>query len=391
MTVIEPGTAVPEQTSTDNQQQSSNLSPEQYSVGWICAVPCELTAAREFLDAKHEKLESQVKHDENNYILGRMGKHNVAIACLPEYGTNRAAIAAKSMQSTFPNLRFGLMVGIGGGVPSAENDIRLGDIIVSLPAGQGGGVIQYDLGKKEVDGFHRLGALNKPPVLLRTAISELRSTRKLPKEITNMVNEAFGWSDDSEDEDSEDQWTYPSNLKDILFKATYNHIGQNRTCNECVKNSDGIADRDGRRSTNPKIHYGNIGSGNSVVKTAEERDFLAKRDNVLCFEMEAAGLMDDFPCLVVRGICDYADSHKNKKWQPYAAAVAAAYAKKLLSIITPQQVDRLSPIRSVVENIQKDVQDLKQGQLLSQHQKLLNWLSSLDYRTRQSDFINRKQ
>jgi hypothetical protein len=49
--------------------------------------------------------------------------------------------------------------------------------------------------------------------------------------------------------------------------------------------------------------------------------------------MEAAGLMDDFPCLVVRGICDYADSHKNKLWQGYAAAMAAAYAKELLSVI----------------------------------------------------------
>jgi nucleoside phosphorylase len=318
-----------------------NLPPESYTVGWICAIPCELTAARELIDEPHEQLESQAKYDENNYILGRMGKHNVVIACLPEYGTNRAAIAAKSMQSTFPSLRFGVLVGVGGGVPSAENDIRLGDIAVSLPSEQGGGVIQYDLSRREVDGFHRRGALNKPPVLLRTAISNLRAMRKLSQEISSLVNEAFGG-----DEDSEEGWTYPSNSKDVLYEATHKHIDKNPDCDACARDPTGIVSRDPRRSTNPRIHYGNIGSGNSVIKDALERDFLAKRDNILCFEMEAAGLMDDFPCVVIRGICDYADSHKNKKWQLYAAAIAAAYAKKLLSVISPQAVDKLSPIGS---------------------------------------------
>uniref|UniRef100_A0A093V869 Ankyrin repeat domain-containing protein 50 n=1 Tax=Talaromyces marneffei PM1 TaxID=1077442 RepID=A0A093V869_TALMA len=315
------------------------LPPESYTVVWICAIPCELTAARELLDACHEQLESQAKHDENNYILGRMGKHNVAIACLPEYGTNRAAIAAKSMQSTFPNLRFGVLVGVGGGVPSAQNDIRLGDIAVSLPSGQDGGVIQYDLGRREVDGFHRRGTLNKPPTLLRTAITNLRAIRKLPQEISNLVNEVFGG-----DEDSEEEWTYPSNSKDILFKPAHKHVNKNPDCDACVRDPTGIVTWDPRRGTNPRIHYGNIGSGNAVIKDALERDFLAGRDSILCFEMEAAGLMDDFPCVVIRGICDYADSHKNKKWQPYAAAIAAAYAKKLLSVISPQAVDNLSPI-----------------------------------------------
>lgn len=254
--------------------EMSKLPPESYTVGWICAIPCELTAARESLDACYEQLESQAKYDENNYILGRMGKHNVAIACLPEYGTNRAAIVAKSMQSIFPNLRFGVMVGVGGGVPSPENDIRLGDIAVSLPSTQGGGVIQYDLGRREVDGFHRRGALNKPPVLLRTAISNLRAMRKLPQEITSLVNETFGG-----DEDLEEEWTYPSNSKDVLYKATHKHIDKNPDCNAYARDPTGVVTRDPRRSTNPRIHYGNIGSGNSVIKDALERDFLAKRDS----------------------------------------------------------------------------------------------------------------
>jgi nucleoside phosphorylase len=318
-----------------------SLRPEDYSVGWICAVLKELTAARAMLYSIHTPLEAQPKHDKNNYTLGSIGKHNVAIACLSEYGVVSAAVAAKSMQNTFPRLRFGLMVGIGGGIPSDENDIRLGDIVVSLPTGQHGGVIQYNLGKMEVDGFRRLGTLNKPPILLRTAVATLRSARGVGKEISGLVNGAF-----EDDEDADEEWTYPATAKDVLFNATFNHVEKSPTCVPCLKNTAEIVERETRKSTNPRIFYGNIASGNSVMKNALERDSLAERDNVICFEMEAAGLMDNFPCLVIRGICDYADSHKNKKWQPYAAAVAAAYAKKLLSLVSPKAVAALDPIRS---------------------------------------------
>ena len=84
------------------------------------------------------------------------------------------------------------------------------------------------------------------------------------------------------------------------------------------------------------IHYGTIASGNRVIKDAKTRDQLSSELNgVLAFEMEAAGITDGFSCLVIRGICDYADSHKQKKWQSYAATTAAAYAKELLLTIPP--------------------------------------------------------
>jgi nucleoside phosphorylase len=89
----------------------------------------------------------------------------------------------------------------------------------------------------------------------------------------------------------------------------------------------------------PVIHYGCIASGNQVMKCGKTRDELAKQLDIICFEMEAAGLMDTFPCLVIRGICDYADSHKNKDWQGYAAAAAAAYAKEFLLAMPPRQVE----------------------------------------------------
>ncbi|KAF4632131.1 hypothetical protein G7Y89_g5991 [Cudoniella acicularis] len=308
-----------------------SLPPEKYSVGWICAIPIELEAAMAMLDTTHGPLKSQPKDDGNNYTLGCIGDHNVVIACLPRYGTVDAAVAGISMQRTFPNLRFGVMVGIGGGIPGSGNDIRLGDIAVSLPSGQAGGVIQYDMGKKEDGSFRRTGFLNSPPTLLLTAIAKLRATRTLRREITEMVNGAFAEEDDEE-------WRFPEKENDILFEDGYELVGDG-------SKGDRIVQREERKSKNPKCFYGNIGSGNSVIKTAKERHRLATEEGVICFEMEAAGLMNFFKCIIIRGICDYADAHKHKKWQPYAAAVAAAYAKKLLCVISPQAVKSLEFIK----------------------------------------------
>jgi len=81
-----------------------------------------------------------------------------------------------------------------------------------------------------------------------------------------------------------------------------------------------------------------------VIKDGVIREQLKQDLGLLCVEMEAAGLMDNFSCLVIRGICDYADSHKNKRWQPYAAATAAAYAKELLRIIPAQEIEATTKV-----------------------------------------------
>jgi nucleoside phosphorylase len=96
------------------------------------------------------------------------------------------------------------------------------------------------------------------------------------------------------------------------------------------------------------IHYGTIASGNTVIKDAVERDRLRDQFGAVCVEMEAAGLMNDFPCLVIRGICDYADRHKNDAWHAYAAMTAVGYAKEYLFYILPVQARQEQPIREIV-------------------------------------------
>ena len=300
------------------------LTRNEYTVGWICALPIELAAAAEMLDEEHQDL-PQDSTDTNSYSFGRIGEHNVVVACLPagQLGISSAAAVASQMKSRFPSIRFGLMVGIGGGVPSAEADIRLGDVVISQPFAQYGGVVQYDFGKTGPEGrFTRTGSLNAPPMILLAALAKLRS---------NYIRQRVKLSEHLSPLDRLPEFAYQGAEYDTLYKPTYNHAGGS-TCDSCTE--DGLVVRIPRPNADALLHFGTIASGNQVMKDGVTRDRLsAELGGILCFEMEAAGLMNNFPCLVIRGICDYADSHKSKRWQPYAAATAAGCAKELLNTI----------------------------------------------------------
>jgi hypothetical protein len=137
-----------------------------------------------------------------------------------------------------------------------------------------------------------------------------------------------------------------------LYLSTVLHpAGDEDTCAQvCGDDPEHLVSRAERDDDddNPKIHYGQIASANQLMKDAILRDKLAKEYGVLCFEMESAGLMNHFLCLVIRGICDYSDTHKNKDWQRYAAMTAAAYAKDLLCRISPNTVEAKRKISDIL-------------------------------------------
>ena len=319
----------------------TTLSHDEYTIGWICALPLEMAAATAMLDEIHHDLD-KLPTDSNTYTLGSINKHNIVIAGLPSgiYGTTSATVVASQMKHSFRSIEFWLMVGVGGGAPRAGIDIRLGDVVVSVPVGEFDGVVQYDYGKVTRDGgFQRTGALSKPPLILLTAVSKLQSENErngsqVPA-ILSKMQEAYPRMAGS--------YSYPDREKDVLFQAEYEHeLGD--TCAQCDKGK--LVLRVPRSSNTPKVHYGLIASGNQVIKHGVTRARLAEELGILCFEMEAAGLMNEFPCVVIRGICDYADSHKNKGWQRHTAAVAAAFAKELLSVVPPHEVERMPLIGS---------------------------------------------
>jgi nucleoside phosphorylase len=319
----------------------------EYTVGWICALRCELAAARAMLDEIHEPMQEQDPSDHNIYELGRIRSHRVVIACLPagRYGTNSAAVVARDMLRTFKSIRIGLMVGIGGGAPSCQKDVRLGDVVVSHPESTFGGVVQYDLGKTAKNGkFVRIGTLNAPPEVLLSAVNRLGAMHLVgDSQIPNFLSEML-----TRKPKMRSTFSYQGAQNDRLYSANYDHVEVVNELDECQRCDPGhLLPRPPRVTEDPEIHFGIIASGNQVIKHGLTREHLRAEFGALCLEMEAAGLMQGFPCLVIRGICDYSDSHKNNRWQHYASATAAAYAKELLLNIPATQIMRERPVIQV--------------------------------------------
>ncbi|KAL4862283.1 hypothetical protein BDV12DRAFT_207322 [Aspergillus spectabilis] len=259
----------------------------------------------------------QQSTDPNAYEFGELNGHHIVIAYLPNgvHGTVSAAAVVSRMRLTFPRLQFGLMVGIGGGVPSKSNDIRLGDVVVSRPAG------------KHVQGgqFEPTGILNQPPQALLTHMSQLEAKQMTEGEdsISKLVSAVL-----EQNPNMKGRFSPPEQYTDFLFYSSYHHIGKEPDCKKCDKEQ--LVKRQPRDIRTPYIHY-------------ETRDRLAQQHGILCFEMEAAGLMNELPTLMIRGICDYCDSHKQKQWQGYAALTAAAYTKLLLSVMPACPTNSGSP------------------------------------------------
>jgi nucleoside phosphorylase len=182
------------------------------------------------------------------------------------------------------------MVGIGGGAPD-DHDIRLGDIVVSEPTTRYGGVMQYDRGKA-IDG----GRIRALLGLEAQHLLRANNVRLFYDEAMRRYPELRAIAED------------PGRDADQLFVAEYSHVLSQPSCHECDPTM--LRQRPPRPDDHPRIFYGLIASGNKVIKDATVRDQLAKEYGILYFETEAAGIMDIFPCLVIRGVCDYSDSHK---------------------------------------------------------------------------------
>ncbi|KAJ5728976.1 Pfs NACHT and Ankyrin domain protein [Penicillium malachiteum] len=353
---------------------------DDYTIAWICALPLEMAAAKAMLDRTHPSLH-QPKTDDNSYTLGSIHGHNIVVACLPIgiYGKVSASAVVSQMRSTFQNIQLGLMVGIGGGVPSIVADIRLGDIVVSTPTGMYNGVIQYDHGKSGRNGkFQRTGSLNKLPLAFLTAISQMQSDSMIGRQLVDDV------ISDTLQKNEEMRNCYSRPIEDQLFQATYDHQDDHQDdslgCSGCDFSK--LVTRPPQTDNKPHIYYGLIATGDQVMKNATIRDAIARELGILCFEMEAAGLM--LPSLVVRGICDYCDSHKHKDWQGYALA-AAAYAMVLLLFVPVtcqkkdvhlSEQDQSAMQHCCVTDMSTEIESLQQQKDILEYRSFNDWSDS---------------
>jgi nucleoside phosphorylase len=303
------------------------LTADTYTVGLIYVKPLEMHAIYVMLNEQREPIPMRVE-DDNEYTLGKIGNHNVAIAGPPRGSQGKVAIenVVSRIRLAFKNIRVGLLVGIRGGAPHfLEHDVRLGDVVVGAPE-VGLTVVQYDLGKQLPDGIKVTRLVNKPPELLLKVVDKVNDRYQRTSERTDdffVHLKRF-----AEFPRMRGYYKRPS-IPGRLFRSEYDHpngtfCSTHDHCHE-VKRPDRDSPHEAR------IHYSTILSGDLVMKSGLRRDQIsAMHHNALCFEMEAAGLMDAFPCVVVRGICDCSDSHKSKGWREYTAAVAAAYAREIL-------------------------------------------------------------
>lgn len=290
---------------------------DAYKVGWISAIPIELAAARATLDEEHGFPQSrQSAQDSNSYILGRLHGLNVVIACLPknEVGASSAALAARDLLGNFSNVRIGLMVGIGAGLPGwnsddqgvqgegeeeengyencIETDVRLGDVVIGSDKATGG-VVAYNFGKKLGDGsFEVAYSLDQPPRLLRVAIAQMEAEHEhrrsrleeyMEKMRSNLVPRM------------RPKWEHPGQARDILFPADYQHPTGVSTCKQCDVRRAIKRHPRFREDNAPVIHYGVITTGSEVMRHAPTRNQIRDRHGAICLDMEAAGLMNNLP------------------------------------------------------------------------------------------------
>jgi nucleoside phosphorylase len=312
---------------------------DDYHVAWICAVAdLELLPARLMLDEWHRTPPLyDTRYDDNAYIFGSINGHTVVIATLPqgETGNVNAGRLTALMFKTFRNIQMALLVGIGGGIPGpvvsqdALENIHLGDVVVGWPGDSKPACVYHDRGKSKVDGqFEMVGTMQNPDWRLTSALSLLASDHEMGMTTFNDQLKRL------QRHKVENKFAYPGVKQDRLFRAAYHHQGDYALeCAACCDQSE-LVERPRRTKDDQQalvFHCGRIATGNAVVQDAELRDRIGARcDGALCVEMEAAGVDANRRCLVVRGISDYADSHKNDMWRSYAAGNAAAFTRELL-------------------------------------------------------------
>jgi nucleoside phosphorylase len=323
--------------------------PGDFKIAIICALPLEASAVGALFDKRwDDQTYAKAPRDSNSYSTGVIGHHNVVLVHMPNMGKVAAANAAAWLCVSFPGIQLALMVGICGGIPfggQMSKEIHLGDVVISE------GLVQYDLGKQFPNNrFVRKDTprdnLPRPRPEIRAALAKLQT------------EQGRSWLDDKTSEYLRvllsDKVIYPGATEDILFNSTYRHKHHRPLeCTICVNDNgrDEVCDvaigmsceqlKCGKQElvhrvrvsqpSKPVIHFGLIASGDTVMKSGEDRDQIAARDGVIAFEMEGVGMWENFPAsLVIKGVCDYADSHKSKRWQGYAAATAAAVMKSFL-------------------------------------------------------------
>ncbi|KAL2830724.1 purine and uridine phosphorylase [Aspergillus pseudoustus] len=326
-------------------------SRNEFEIAIICALPLGFGAVEALFDETYDisGVAAYRKHpgDANWYRTGRIGRHNVVLTCVPEMGKRGAADVASSIQVSFPRANLALLVGICGGVPfpSEQSEIILGDVIISDK------VVEYDFGRQYSDGFRPKYAARD--IVGNRAIRSFLSGLKTRQMHEQLHGDLWEYQQTLQGH-SDGRWQYPGAPQDQLFQPFYRHKHYHRHFDLGCMGSLIPRTRLGADSPKPYVHFGSLASGDTFMKSGEHRDGLTETGMVIGFEMEGAGVLDSLPCVIIKGVCDYADSHKNKTWQNYAAATAASCTKVFLGYWVPSLSNGPAMLPTAYDTSQKD-------------------------------------
>lgn len=356
---------------------------DEFEIAIFTVLKVERDAIEAALDEEYECdafVYSRAPSDVNTYTVGRLGCQHVVLVYLPSMGSMDSAPAAASMKATFPGIKLALVVGVCGVNPYLKDEdgreVLLGDVLISTAVVMVNSEQRYP-GRltiwTEIE-----DVLGRAPTMIRAFLQKLQGVKahgRLKNKTTRYADAiVMGLGG---------RGAYPGANQDKLFPTQYRHKHQDpekcsicarcteplhRVCDNALVSSCGILGcddgylvrrkrlEDGKRlrlaasSSNgaastgdplqPCIWFGRFSCSEFVLKSGIHRDQVARENKIIAFEMEGAGTWDNLPTIIIKGACDYADSHKNKIWQPYAATTAAACAK---AVVEEWRTSQLQP------------------------------------------------
>lgn len=359
------------------------MEPADFTIALICPLPLEYDAVLKVLDSPEKEL--PYTDDKIPTLVGaKMAGHTVVVTRPKQKGKIDTTIVAERLSAKFPSLKLILLVGICGGIPTTENNVRLGDVIISkwvgrysLNARWGPTVLTpRDPPEPRTDTQPVLNQLKK---MLESKEVNEQFSATLEKKIADLERRdpAFRYPEalhkmlESDDIDEHFSTTSAANLEnlqrrdsaygypdapDVVLPLSRLHIHRspsgstkaqscgcdserNSQCDQAKKMTCGAlgCDKDNAAVREPKefkIHTGGFGSEDIMMEGNALRDELGKR-GYLAFDMESVGIMHQSRALAIKGVANYADTHENKEWQNYAAATAACTAKALIAEFYP--------------------------------------------------------
>ncbi|RAH49524.1 purine and uridine phosphorylase [Aspergillus brunneoviolaceus CBS 621.78] len=344
---------------------------DQFQIAIICALPVEADAVRIVLDETYEapndeNLCAKPPDDPNFYTLGRIGPQPVVLVQLPGLGTLNATIGSGYLRRQFPKVRLALVVGICGAIPRLPDgtDVFLGDVLISEGVPRQADAVSDELVRRPFPKFMDTGFLDQEAKRSLGPNDFSPQTLNPARDLPPVQQTLARYLQAAQRSSGEPKYHYPGADRDRLFPARYRHRHpDSMPCDLCSRSSrtdgpgcidtvhlsceDLDCERWGGESKirwrsdvipsgtvpRPRIFCGDVGCTDLVMRSGEDRDRFAAEQAVIGFEMEGAGVELYLPSsvVVVKGVCDYADSHKEKRWQPYAALSAACCVKALLA------------------------------------------------------------